>query len=145
MTSRRSQRAAALAFGALFAIGGCSEAPAATPSHSTAVVVNDSSITPTPATVAAGDVTLNITNNGTTLHEVEVFTLPAGVDVTKLEVAGHIALVAKAGLTVVDEIEGIVPGATPTLTVNLAPGTYALLCNLPGHYALGVRSTITVR
>ena len=145
MTTGRSSRAAALVFGALFAIGGCSEAPAGSPATETAVVVTDSSITPTPATLAAGDVTLKITNSGTTLHELEVFTLPAGVDVTKLTVAGHLALTAAAGMEVVDEIEGIVPGATPSLTVNLSPGTYALLCNLPGHYALGMRTTIAVR
>lgn len=144
MTTGHSSRALAICFGALL-VAACGAGPVASLGHETAVSVTDSSIAATPAALGAGDVTLNITNNGGTLHEVEVFTLPAGVDVNNLQVAGHLALVGAAGMEIIDEVEGIIPGAKPTLTVNLEPGTYALLCNLPGHYALGMRSTISVQ
>ena len=33
----------------------------------------------------------------------------------------------------------------PALTVDLPPGRYVLFCDLPGHEAAGMASTITVR
>ena len=48
------------------------------------------------------------------------------------------------GLTLVDEIEDIVPGATATLTVDLTAGTYLVVCNLPEHYELGMWAYLTV-
>src|SRR4051812_20339483 len=40
----------------------------------------------------------------------------------------------------------IAPGATAILTVALhRPGTYRLVCTLPGHAARGMRTTLRVR
>ena len=36
------------------------------------------------------------------------------------------------------------PGATKALTLDLKPGTYLLVCNLPGHYAAGMWTVLTV-
>ena len=52
-------RALAVCFGALLAAA-CGAGPEASRGHETAVTVTDSSITATPAALAAGDVTLNI-------------------------------------------------------------------------------------
>jgi nitrite reductase (NO-forming) len=38
----------------------------------------------------------------------------------------------------------IQPGQTKSITVSLKKGTYALFCNVPGHYASGQKTTITV-
>ena len=40
--------------------------------------------------------------------------------------------------------EGIEPGALGWVTVQLAPGSYELICNLPGHYAMGMYTGLTV-
>lgn len=40
--------------------------------------------------------------------------------------------------------EGIAPGASSWVTMDLAPGRYEVLCNLPGHYAAGMYSELTV-
>jgi uncharacterized cupredoxin-like copper-binding protein len=37
------------------------------------------------------------------------------------------------------------PGAAKTLALNLAPGHYALVCNLPGHYKAGMYADLTVK
>lgn len=37
------------------------------------------------------------------------------------------------------------PGETETLTVDLAPGTYNLVCSVPGHSLLGMSSQFTLR
>jgi uncharacterized cupredoxin-like copper-binding protein len=36
------------------------------------------------------------------------------------------------------------PGTTKTLTIDLAPGHYVFLCNLPGHYQSGMHVDVTV-
>ena len=36
-------------------------------------------------------------------------------------------------------------GATKTLTLNLKPGHYALICNIAGHYMAGMYADLTVR
>jgi uncharacterized cupredoxin-like copper-binding protein len=41
--------------------------------------------------------------------------------------------------------DGIAPGASSWTTVTLAPGRYELLCNLPGHYAAGMYTQLTLR
>jgi uncharacterized cupredoxin-like copper-binding protein len=41
--------------------------------------------------------------------------------------------------------EGIAPAASSWTTVTLAPGRYELVCNLPGHYAAGMYTQLTVQ
>jgi len=45
---------------------------------------------------------------------------------------------------VLGEISELQPNASGSLDLKLAPGTYLLLCNLPGHYAAGMVTTLTV-
>jgi uncharacterized cupredoxin-like copper-binding protein len=99
------------------------------------------SITLDQSTLAAGEVTFNVRNSGTVDHEFVVVDTetPAG----QLPQAN--GEVTEDSLTVVDEIEDIVPGATPQLKVNLAAGHYVLICNIPGHYAGGMHADITVQ
>ena len=46
--------------------------------------------------------------------------------------------------TAVDEVEDLAAGDTATLTVDLPPGHYTLICNLKGHVRMGMYSDITV-
>ena len=54
------------------------------------------------------------------------------------------------GMTVIDEIEDLAVGATEDLTVTLAAGNYALICNIfdedenEAHYQMGMYSAFTV-
>jgi len=36
-------------------------------------------------------------------------------------------------------------GKTETLKVNLMPGTYTVICNVPGHEQLGMKTTLVVQ
>jgi uncharacterized cupredoxin-like copper-binding protein len=45
---------------------------------------------------------------------------------------------------VLGEISELEPNASGGLDLKLAPGTYLLLCNLPGHYAAGMVTPLTV-
>jgi uncharacterized cupredoxin-like copper-binding protein len=96
------------------------------------------------ATAPAGSVTFAITNTGTREHEfVIVKTDTAVADLPFDEAADEITEDA-AGLVVVDEIEGIPAGATDSLTVDLEPGHYALVCNIEGHFRLGMRADFDI-
>jgi iron uptake system component EfeO len=95
------------------------------------VSMRDYELTVSPGTVPAGTVTLEATSEGPSVHEFEVF-----------EVTGDVAITD--GLTLVDEVEDIVPGASAELTLDLEPGTYAVICNLSGHYANGMHTTFVV-
>lgn len=40
--------------------------------------------------------------------------------------------------------QGILPGTSSWVSVTLQAGRYELVCNLPGHYATGMYTQITV-
>jgi uncharacterized cupredoxin-like copper-binding protein len=107
------------------------------------VTLRDDGIDLSDATPAAGSLTFEGINEGTATHEFEVFGVPEGVDADALPVEDGVAA-ADEMLTVIDEVEDIAPGTSARLTVNLEPGTYALICNLPGHYGAGMHRTFTV-
>ena len=89
------------------------------------VEAKEYSFTPSAITVPAGDVTFQVKNAGTEEHEFEIF----------------------RGDTVVDEIEGLVPGLTLDLKVpadKLPPGDYTFKCLINGHDQLGMTGTLTV-
>ena len=92
-------------------------------------------------TVPHGDVTFKVTNTGTVVHEFVV----VDTDTTASQLPQASGAVDEDALTVVDEVEDLEPGATENLTVNLAAGHYAVICNIPGHYAGGMHVDVTVQ
>jgi hypothetical protein len=91
----------------------------------------------------AGEVTFTITNFGTTQHEF----LVVATDFT----LGEIPIRTddrfdeeEPGLTVVDEISEWDPGVTKSLVLNLEPGHYQVVCNIPSHYAHGMFAAFEV-
>jgi uncharacterized cupredoxin-like copper-binding protein len=100
----------------------------------------DDSIGLDPTSTAAGKLSFQIQNAGTTIHEFEIFRTDLAPD--RLPVDGSV--VNDEGLEIVDEVEEIAPGTGATLTVDLSPGSYVMICNLPDHYARGMHSGFTV-
>jgi len=107
------------------------------------VTLRDFTVQASPTSVPSGQLTFAGTNTGGVVHEMEVFSVPDGIDPNTLPVDSGVADVAELGL--IDEVEDIAPGTDAELSIDLEPGTYALLCNLPGHYEQGMHTTITVR
>jgi len=93
--------------------------------------------------LAAGETTFTAANEGPSTHEFEIFSVPAGVDANILPVENDVADTDAEGLEVIDEVEDIAPSTSASLKVTLEPGTYALICNLPSHYAQGMHTTFT--
>lgn len=91
----------------------------------------------TARTAKAGDVTFTITNYGTIQHEF----LVVKTDIA----AGEIPIGSEGrfdeeepGIDVVDEISEFDVDTTQTLALDLQPGSYQLVCNIPNHYSKGM-------
>ena len=105
-----------------------------------AITMKDFSLTAEPATFASDGVTFAIENRGPSVHEFVI--IRSDVEPGELPVAN--GLIPEDQVDLVDEAEDIAPGTNTTLTVNLEPGSYVLVCNIPGHYELGMRADFTV-
>ncbi len=103
----------------------------------------DFSITLDSSTASAGSVTFDVTNDGPSTHEFVVFKTDLAPDALPLTNDGIVDEKGK-GLTAIDEIEDIASGSSQNLTTNLDAGSYVVICNLPGHYAQGMRAPLTV-
>jgi uncharacterized cupredoxin-like copper-binding protein len=107
----------------------------------------DFKITLDSSSASSGDVTFNVNNDGPSTHEFVVFKtdLPEGSLPTKKENGAVIVDENATGLTHIDEVEDVAKGDSKDLTVNLKPGKYVVLCNLPTHYQLGMHAAFTVK
>lgn len=47
-------------------------------------------------------------------------------------------------LNKVAEVEDVAPGKSRRVTIKLTPGHYVLVCNKPGHYSMGMHTSLTV-
>lgn len=74
------------------------------------------------------------------VHEVEVFS--GATDGQILPVNSSVA--NTTGLELIDEVENILPDARASLVVDLSPGIYLVICNLPAHYESGMVTYLTV-
>jgi uncharacterized cupredoxin-like copper-binding protein len=102
--------------------------------------LKDDSITIDPDSTAAGKISFDIRNDGTMTHEFEIFRTDLAPDA--LPTDGDV--VDGGGLQAIDEIEDVAPGTSAQLNVDLSPGSYVMICNLPGHYSKGMHSGFTV-
>ena len=95
-------------------------------------------------TVAAGQITFDVTNVSTdTIHEMVLAHID---DVTKpLPFNAEENEVDEEAVEGPGEVSELDTGESGSLTVNLDAGTYILYCNLPGHYAAGMWTLLTVK
>jgi uncharacterized cupredoxin-like copper-binding protein len=104
----------------------------------------------TPQSVKAGLVTLVAINRSLRDHELVVLPLPNGAPPGARSVSadgmvdetgslGEASTTCGAGAGT-----GISPGAGSWVTLDLKPGRYELLCNLPHHYAGGMYTELDV-
>ena len=141
MSLRRTTLIALGAAALMVAAGACSSDDADPAAEgAVGVTLQDFTVTLDPASVPAGEVTFDTTNQGAEIHEFEIVRTdtPAG----DFEVTDDVADFGDG--EIVDEVENIAPGTGADLTVNLSAGTYAVVCNLPGHYAQGMHADLTV-
>lgn len=96
------------------------------------------------SSVAAGDVHVTVNNDGKLEHELVAFRTDLPVD--QFPMKDGRADEEGAGVTHFDpEAENVKAGGTKTVTMHLPAGRYVFICNLPGHYAAGMRAEVTVK
>ena len=97
-------------------------------------------VTPSAASTAAGEVVFNVTNDGTTPHALAVIKFDA--EPVALTVEG--GLVVTADLEVAAESDEFAAGEGGEVSADLEAGNYVLICNVAGHYDLGMHTPFTV-
>ncbi|MBD0321208.1 MAG: hypothetical protein ICV87_12785 [Gemmatimonadetes bacterium] len=102
-----------------------------------------------PATIPAGLTTFRMVNRGPELHHVQLVKLEGGHTVQELTAGASLAGPPPPWVTFMGGPNASVPGAESQATLNLAPGSYALLCFVPSsdgvpHLMKGMVKPITV-
>ena len=98
-----------------------------------------------PTMLSAGKHTVGVTNDGTLAHEFVIFKTDLPADQLPLGADGDVDEDSPQLTNVADSGASIAPGASRSVTTaKLAPGHYVALCNLPGHYQLGMHLDVTV-
>lgn len=145
MRNRMAMIAAVAALGVLAAAcggGGTGSADGTPAAGTVSVELKEYSVTPNPASAAAGTVTFNARNAGSMNHELVVIQSELAID--KLPMDASVVDEKGAGVKVIGEIEEFAAGKSESAGFDLAAGSYVLICNVAGHYALGMRSAFTV-
>jgi uncharacterized cupredoxin-like copper-binding protein len=132
-------------FAALFAVAliasSCAQAPEALPADVQVTVdMKEYAITVSPATFKAGTIKFGIRNIGTMVHDFDLIKTDLAFD--KLPTDSGSAKAKEDGL--VKQMINIAANRVTTLSADLAPGNYVIICNVAGHYQLGMRVAFKV-
>ncbi len=113
-----------------------------TPAAATTVGVGlvEFAVNPAQDAADAGTLTFNVSNDGTQVHTFRVIKTDLAPDA--LPTAAN--QVDEAQVDVVASIPEFSAGDTQEVSVDLEAGSYVLICNVPGHYDLGMRTAFTV-
>jgi uncharacterized cupredoxin-like copper-binding protein len=122
-------------------VAACAGPAAEAPAGSQVVAeMADYKITVNVPSVKAGSIKIGVRNLGTMEHSFEVIKTDLAAD--QLPVDGASAKAKEDGK--VGEIKSIPAGKSASVTIDLVPGKYVFICNVAGHYQLGMRTGFTV-
>jgi uncharacterized cupredoxin-like copper-binding protein len=135
---------------ALLAACGGDDTSAADEGQTVEVTLQEFAISAVPASVTAGSVTFEATNDGPDdPHELVV--IRTDLEATALPTNDDGSVDEEGeGVEAIDEIEEFEPGGTESMTLDLDAGAYVLICNVydaeedEAHYAEGMRLGFTV-
>ena len=89
--------------------------------------------------VPKGSVTFKLSNKGTVQHEMVVLKTDEPIDGLAVGADNEVSEDTSVG-----EVAEIDAGTSGTVTIDLAPGKYVLVCNIALHYGLGMRTAFIV-
>lgn len=121
--------------------------PTAAPSagQTVHVVAEEWHLTPDISSVLPGKVTFQLVNKGQLMHQLVVLRTDLAVPALPATAENHILVdEAKAGV-VIGRTENTATDEVKTFTVDLPPGHYVLLCNLPAHVKAGMVTEFSVQ
>ena len=99
------------------------------------------------AYAAEGQVTFVVTNHGAKTHEFVVLRTDSPADsfpIVSFEGEPNRIDEDAPGVTNVGETGDMEPGTTMSLTIDMSAGHYAVVCNLAGHYAMGMHQDVWI-
>ena len=105
------------------------------------VTLKDYSVVLSSATVKAGTVKIGVQNSGAMAHQFDLIKTELAAD--KLPIDGASGAAKTDGL--VKQVLNIGVGKVAIVTADLAAGHYVIICNVAGHYQLGMRADLTVQ
>ncbi len=89
-----------------------------------------------------GKIKLTLINNGNLEHNLVLIN---NDNYENLELTDDSSMADETKLDILGKISGLQPGESGELMLeNVNPGTYAFICNTPGHYQLGMVNKIIV-
>lgn len=107
----------------------------------------DYTLKPEVSSVAAGEITFKLHNNGTFQHEMVVFKV-ADASTIPTKPSGEVDETGVPEAANMGEVEDVLPDTTKTLKLDLPAGKYVLFCNsLDGkiaHFKEGMHAEFTV-
>ncbi len=111
-----------------------------------AVALQEWAVIPDAASAPAGEVIFTVTNDGPDdIHEFVVISTDLGIADLPVDENGVVDEEGE-GIDVLGEIEDLPVGETDELSLDLEPGSYALICNIwsedeaEAHYQMGMRA-----
>ena len=131
----------ALLVGLAVTIAACAAASETIPPDvDVAVTMKDYKVELSVDTVKPGTVKFGVKNAGGMEHSFELIKTDLPID--KLPTTGD-AKAREDGL--VKQIKSLGVGKVSVVTADLAAGSYVIICNVAGHYQLGMRAALIVR
>jgi uncharacterized cupredoxin-like copper-binding protein len=99
-----------------------------------------------PSSVPAGKYEVVLVNHGTIPHELVMWNTKRPADALPRRADGSVDEESASLESVLDSGSSLQPGETRVLFADLTTaGHYALVCNLPSHYKLGMHADLTAR
>jgi uncharacterized cupredoxin-like copper-binding protein len=92
--------------------------------------------------VKPGRITLDVRNAADNNMKHELVVLKTDLADNALPISK--GQVLERRLNKIGEVEDIAPGKSKRVSLKLAPGHYALICNKPGHYEAGMHTALVV-
>jgi uncharacterized cupredoxin-like copper-binding protein len=125
----------------MLVVAACSTPAESAPADSQVVAeMTDYKITVNVPSAKAGKVKIGVRNLAAMEHSFEVIKTDLPQD--KLPVDGASAKAKEDGK--VGEIKSLPAGKSGAVTLDLQPGKYVFICNIAGHYQLGMHTGFTV-
>jgi uncharacterized cupredoxin-like copper-binding protein len=119
----------------------CNQAMEPLPSDVNVIVdLKEYSITLNVSSVKAGSVKFGIRNLGTMVHDFDLY--KTDLPLANLPIDQGAAKVKMDGL--VKQMINIAANRSTTISADLTPGRYVIICNVAGHYQLGMRVSLQV-
>jgi uncharacterized cupredoxin-like copper-binding protein len=107
------------------------------------VTLTEFEVTMSTTDVPAGEVTFNVTNEGTVEHEFVVFQTDLAEDALPEASDAPEVNEDDPQLTSMGEVEDVAPGESKSFTATLEAGSYVGICNVETHYDSGMHIDFT--